>query len=282
VEGDNNFFPLIYGRIVERMREDVRLYDRLGIVFEFPGLEGAEKYEVPGWQEVRGKLEREIIEETYPVGVFYAVFNPHSISTSDQYALIPYCLLDKVVKKKQSMEPYRIGHLWSYYAAESFYDHFERDFMNRQISAHFYLRYGHFLFMARNGEQALDYIKKASRIAFDDPGVHSAAATILTNEGFLEEAREELEKSSLHGENPGVVHNNWGCLYHKKGDYDRAIEFFSKAIQSSPGNHTYYKNLGHALYSAGKNVEATRAFRRSLEIIKNQPDIDQFMKEHGL
>jgi hypothetical protein len=38
LEGDNNFFPVVYGRIVERMREDLILFDRHDIIYKLPYL----------------------------------------------------------------------------------------------------------------------------------------------------------------------------------------------------------------------------------------------------
>lgn len=198
------------------------------------------------------------------------------------YTLVPEGLLHRMVKKEAPSKTYIIKNAWKYYASESFYDHYEKDFMNRQVHAHFFLRQGHYLFMANQPTLGLKYFKRASQVGNRDAFVHSTIAGILTDQGFYDEARQELEKASSNYEDQSLEYNNWGVFYYKTGDYQEAIEQFRTAIQLKPKNFVYYKNLAFALDKSGKNEQAVKAFKESLIINSDQPEIKEFMEKYVL
>jgi tetratricopeptide (TPR) repeat protein len=263
VEADNNFFPLIYARLVERMREDVVIYDRLDLVFKTPYVGDQSRTFYGDWKGLRSLLEKEIIKKTRSKGVFFAVFDKGSISLPPSYELVPYCLLHRAVLMDGAGTPYRIPNLWSYYASESFYDPLEADFMSRQVKAHFFIRYGEYLFSSGNSEPARRYVMQASRVGYDDEGIHSMAATIFMKEGLFDLAREELDKASQSGAKPAIMHNNWGCYYFRQGDYESAITSFKRAIEADRSGRVYYMNLSLALKKAGREEEAEAALREA-------------------
>jgi Flp pilus assembly protein TadD len=163
-----------------------------------------------------------------------------------------------VVRKKDLLKPYRMTNLWRYYAEESFYGDFYRDFMTRQINGHFRLAYAKHLFASGKIEAGQRVVAEASEIAFDDYGVHLAASTILIDENLLDAARSELEKASLYRGNDAIINNDWGCYYFKRGDPDRAVEFFGKAIKIGGPRPVFEKNLKLALDKAGRKTEAAK------------------------
>ena len=263
VEADNNFFPLIYARLVERMREDVVVYDRFDLVFKTPYIGDRSRMFYGDWKGLRSILEEEIIKRTRTGGVFFAVFDKSSITMPPSYELIPYCLLHRAVRMDKSGTPHRIPNRWSYYSSESFYDALELDFMSRQVKGHFFLRYGEFLFSSGNTEAARRYVIEASRTGYDDEGIHSMAATLFMKEGLFELARDELERASKSGAKPAIMHNNWGCYYFRQGDYGAAIASFRRAIEADRSGRVYYLNLSLALRKAGREEEADAALREA-------------------
>jgi len=282
LDGDNNFFPVIYGRIAERMRKDVILFDRQDIMFRIPSLTESKGYFYGKWKDLRDKREKQILKKAVPDGVFYAILSPRAISMPDGYDLVPYCLLHRVVKKDISGKRYRIANEWKYYSSESLYDNLERDYLNRQTCAFFYFRYGQYFFMAGDPVNGLRYIQNASRIGYNDTGIHSAIGIFLTDQGFFKEARKELEKALIYNENLSVAHNNWGYYYYKTGFYNKAVDSFRKAVKLRPEDEICHKNLGYALFRSGRKNEAEVAFQKSLSINGDQPEILRFMEEHGL
>ncbi|MBW2064742.1 MAG: DUF2723 domain-containing protein [Deltaproteobacteria bacterium] len=281
LEGDNGFFPVAYARIAERMRPDLILFDRHNTIFKMPYLgEGKGRF-VGRWEEYVRILEKGIINRLSPVGIYYLTFMPAALSLPQGYQLVPAGILHRVAKKRDPGNPYRIRNLWKYYASESFYENFEKDFMTRQVQSHFHLRYGHYLFLAGQPNLGLRYLRNASRIGYDDSVVRTKVAGILADYGYFEEARLELEKV-LADKDEGTVNNSWGVYFYKKGEYEKAVERFSKAVSLKPREYSYLKNLGLALYKAGDRDRALKVFRRSLNINMNQPEILELIKEEGL
>jgi tetratricopeptide (TPR) repeat protein len=264
------------------MREDVRLYDRLDLIFKYPPLDKQKFQIVRNWEDYRRIIEGRIIEEKGSQNVFYAIYNPWAVKLPDKYQLLPYGIVNRVTKQEVTGKKYEMGSVWRYYATESFYDTFSRDFMNREVSGYYFFHLGEFFFMTGQDDLGLRSIETASRIGFDNPFIHTVMAIFLTNRGVFNKAREELEKSLIYDGDPGYVHYVWGYLYAKMGDYEQAIGAFKKAIELKPSKFAYYNNLAFSLYEAGKKDEAFLAFQESLAINGDQPEIREFIREHGL
>jgi hypothetical protein len=283
VDGDNSIFPVAYCRLVERMREDLVLYDRQAVIFKMPGLGTQENASQRPWEQDRRALEQEIIRHRPEASVFFAVFDPASVPAVRDLALVPHGMLHWFVKKERPADSWDMREaVWRSYSLESFFDQFERDYMTRQVCAYFHLKRGSHYMDAGYRSSGLAYVKRASRIAYDDSGVHSMAAILLIQHGLLEEAREELEKASKDLRRPGVSHNNWGVYYYQAGNLPKAIEAFKKATEHQSDNALYHKNLGVALLESGAREEAALCFRNSLKINPNQEDLVDFMREQGL
>jgi len=259
VDGDNHLFPLVYSRLVERMREDAAVYDRLNLLFKLIPALRISDLSSGDWVRLRAEKEATIIEHAHPRNVFYVVFDPGSILMPPSYKVAAYCLLHRVMKKEETERPYRVSNLWRCYATESFYEPFTRDFMNRQIHAHFRLRYGQFLFAGGDRKGGLQSVLEATKIGSDDSAVHLVAASMLMNEDLLDKAREEMDRaSSLFPRGSALLDNNWGCYFFRRKDYDAAIRYFRKAAEASPSTAMYHRNLALALKTAGRDMEAAQ------------------------
>jgi len=281
LDGDNNIFPAIYVRVVERMREDVTIFDRHNLFFKWP-LDDDTFHFYGTWEEFKSAVEKRIIKEEVPHGVYFAVFNPYSISIPNQYRLIPYGILRRVVRDRSVLDNEMVNRIWYYYSTESFSDDFERDYMNREVCVYFFFNRGKYLFSLGHPSLGLKNLKIASRIGYDDTAIHTNIAIFLTDRGFFKEARQELEKSLIYNEDLGGVHNSWGYYYHKIGDYSRAITSFRRAVKLRPERFGYYNNLAFSFYEAGKKEEALLVFQKSLAIKVDQPKLESFMKKKGL
>ena len=280
LDGDNNIFPVTYGRIVERVREDVTLYDRPSLLFKMP----MDRYEdclSEKGEEGRRCVEKSIVENTRN-SVFYAVFNPHAVSVPEPFKIHPLGILHKAIRDGERL-PENFGKgMWNLYVAESIYGNFYRDFMNRHLCAHFHFVLGKYFFAAGQPAIGLKEIKWASQIGYDDTRIHSDIALFLIDQGFTEEAHSELEKALIYYEDLSGVHSNWGHYYYRLGDFSKAIKSYRKAIELSPHTFDYLNNLGLALHQAGRNNEATVAFQRSLAINGDQPRVKRFLQENNL
>jgi Flp pilus assembly protein TadD len=281
LEGDNNFFPVLYCRLAERFREDLKLYDRENIAFKMPYAGKRGGYFHGDWESFRSLLEKEIVKQREPDGVFYAVFEPNTIRLPGKYQLVPHGLVYQVVEREKLKNPYKVENLWKYYASESFFDDFGRDYLNRQVCANFFYRFGEYLFMARDRRGGYKYMRRAASVGYDDSGIHVLVALGFADEGFFEEARDEIEKAAIYQKDAGVIQNAWGYYFYKKTDYDKAIVAFRKATEYSPRQAQYYKNLAMALYREGRVDEGNLSSRMSLKLDGDQPDLIEMMRQYG-
>ena len=276
LDGDNNIFPVMYSRIVEKMREDVTLYDRPNLFFKMPYVEECGDGSVIDSDALRKVVEKQIMKEAQH-GVYYAVFNPAGISVEDRHTLYPYGILYKVIEREAPSLEEPEQAVWPLYVTESLISNFRRDFMNREVAAYFYFALGKHLLTAGRSDDGLEAMAEASRVGCDHTTLHSDMAVFLTDHSFFEQARFELEKALIHYEDLGGVYNNWGYYHHKLGDYDEAVEWYRKAIDLHPAEQGYCNNLGLALFHAGRKGEADAAFQKSLELAPNQPELKRFL-----
>jgi len=276
LDGDNNIFPVSYGRIVERMRKDVTLYDRPNLFFKTPYIEKHANRLVSGTKNPGYAVENRIIEKA-PNGVYRCIFNPFAIRVPRGYAMHPYGILYKMAGDTAPRDTGR--RVWSRYVSLSLADDFRKDFMNRQVAAYFHVALGKYLFMAGRPENGLESMQLASEVGYDDTTIHSDIAVFLTDRGFYKQARLELNKAMIYYEDLSGVHNNWGYYYNSLGSYHEAARSYRKAIRLRPHNHGYYNNLGLTLHRAGDRDGAALAFRKSLSINPDQPEIEEFLKK---
>jgi tetratricopeptide (TPR) repeat protein len=265
VEGDNHFFPVTYGRIVERMREDVALYDRLNLVFKTPYVGKGDRIFHGTWGRLRSLLEKEIIAQNENRVILYAVFDPFALVVPEGEILVPYGLLHRVMKKEGPGAVYKLPGLWKYYSSETFYENFEKDFMTRQVTGHFFLRYGMYLYSTGEHQRGLRTMEDASQLGYDDAGILCEAAIFFSDQGLFDLAQDYLARAPVKRQNAPVIENNWGCFYYKKGDYEKAVEAFGKALKQSPESLAYRRNLALALSGAGRKEEAAQVMKQDLE-----------------
>jgi hypothetical protein len=283
VGGDNNVFPLIYGRMVERAREDVNVYDRYNLIFKWPvsRLKGSEIQKGEGWESIRTHMERQLIRDQAFRGVFLALFNPQSIEVPNGFRSYPYGVAFKVIRRGVKPHPDELKLLWRYYSAESFYKDIARDYMTRQVTAYYHFSLGRYLFKAGFRDKGIDAVKLASNMGYNDEILHSDIAVFFTKQGLFKEAESELEKALRYAEDQGMVYNNWGYYYNAVGDHEKSITSLTRATQLSPKNHIFYNNLGLALLDAERTDEAEEAFRKSTRLLPNQPRIKRLLNDFG-
>jgi tetratricopeptide (TPR) repeat protein len=282
VGADNNLFPITYARIIERMREDVTLYDTYNLFFRIPYVVDGEGTPVFDGKDddMMNILKKKIIKEKISRGVYFSSFNPYFVSMPDEYTLMPYGILSMVVNDQIDVDQRKRAQIWNYYATGSLEDSFVRDYMNREITADYHINKGQHLIMLGGIEPGLKRLKLASEIAFNDEVIHMRLSVLFSDFGFFDEAKLELEKSLIYCQDLASVYNSWGYYYSKRGDLGNAVDSIKKAVEIDPDNILYYNNLGFILLNAGQNDSAIEVFRNSLSIDSNQERIQEIVKEH--
>ena len=276
LDGDNNVFPVAYGRIVEDMGQGITLHDRHNVIFRWR-LNTYPFVFAGSWDELESTVLHKIIRSRVDQGVYFATINPFAISLPEAYHSLPYGILRRAVKKGSRLDSPK--DIWQYYATTSYDDPFFRDYMNREVTSHYFFRRGESLWHSGRINEAVGFLKLASRIGYNDTSIHSDLGVFYTDRGLFEDAGRELEIALDYHDNLSGVYNNWGYFYNKKGDKSNAIMSFEKAVRLAPENYAYHNNLGYLLFSADRKKEALSTFTTSLSIRKKQPEIEKFISE---
>ncbi|HJX35110.1 MAG TPA: tetratricopeptide repeat protein [Desulfatiglandales bacterium] len=284
VGADNNLFPITYARIIERMREDVTLYDTYNLIFRKPYTADSEE---PFILDEEGDdsmtvLSIKVIDENISRGVYFSLLNPRIVNMPDGYGLIPYGILSLVVNDQIEIDQKNRAQIWNYYDFESLEDTFFRDYMNREITANYHLNKGRHLLMLGGIEPGLKRLRLASQIGYNSTATHSYLSLLLSDFGFFDEAKVELEKSLIYSKNPAGIYTNWGYYYSKRGDLNNAVDSIKKALDIDPDNTLYYNYLGSILLEAGRKDEAIEVFQISLSIKNNQEGIKKILQENDI
>jgi radical SAM superfamily enzyme YgiQ (UPF0313 family)/tetratricopeptide (TPR) repeat protein/glycosyltransferase involved in cell wall biosynthesis len=122
------------------------------------------------------------------------------------------------------------------------------------------------------GRSYLEATKRAlaSEINASEKGLEEAyegIKGILINKGKFEEAIYALEKLLDSYPDYGLAHNDLGVLYYNKGDKEKALLHYEKAVSLNPGNPTFLKNLADFYYVELKRIdEATGLYEKILSV----------------
>lgn len=136
----------------------------------------------------------------------------------------------------------------------------------------------HALGMALNAKgkykEALQHYGNALELDPKYTEVHNAiGATYLEMEKWDEAIQEfNLVLKDYLYLTPFFVHNNIGWAYYKKGDLNKAVENYKKAITMNPDFGLAHYNLGIAYRDGKKTDLAVAAFRRTIALVPNLLD----------
>ncbi len=123
-------------------------------------------------------------------------------------------------------------------------------------------------------EQAIAIYRKALSLNPDDGRLHSGLGLALLRAGRLDEAIVEL-KSAVQIKPDSTAYCNLGMAVSFKGDSDKAMDCYKRAIRLDPGNAEAYYNLGNAFLAKGRLNEAILQYKKAIRL---RPD---YIKAHG-
>lgn len=104
---------------------------------------------------------------------------------------------------------------------------------------------------------------------------------IYMNAMKLDEAIRDFEKALEYVPTDWAAHNNLGCCYKYKGQFEKAIGYFEKAIECMEENKSLlpYSNMADCYEALGDFKKAIECYEKDLEMF---PDYTIFWKEIGL
>jgi tetratricopeptide (TPR) repeat protein len=122
------------------------------------------------------------------------------------------------------------------------------------------------LALTRQGKDALQALRMASRLSPNDAGVHNNLGNALGRLGHFEEAIASYRRALVLRADFAEAHNNLGHALLDLGQIDDAVASCRRALELEPGYAEAHDTLGNALLSLGRLDEAAASYRRALEI----------------
>lgn len=115
---------------------------------------------------------------------------------------------------------------------------------------------------------SLQNFQKALRLRPDFPDVQNDLGTLYALMERYDLAIEYFQKAvdNLLYKTPDIAYNNMGRVYYKTGDYQKAINYYLRAIKAFPNYATYHSNLGFAYEAVNRWDNAIEAYRESIRI----------------
>ncbi|MDO9044451.1 MAG: tetratricopeptide repeat protein [Methanobacteriaceae archaeon] len=131
-------------------------------------------------------------------------------------------------------------------------------------------------------EESYDYFSKILKNDPNNPLALAGKSFTLQKIGKYEEALQSIDNAlSLKYKVEikifslskllvnSLIFNMAGLIYIEERDYEKALEYFNKALESNKNFHTVWNNKGVALSRMGKMEESLKCFDKALVIVLN-------------
>jgi tetratricopeptide (TPR) repeat protein len=136
----------------------------------------------------------------------------------------------------------------------------------------FYVYLGQIQIERERFEEALKNLNKAISMVDEDADrklmskIYVNRGAALQKTGDFDDALESYSKAlQINQHNPNVFVYR-GYLYYKRDNYDQAISDFKQVLDLDPNNHYAQYNIGMAHFKKGNKLEACDAFHKACEL----------------
>ncbi len=138
-----------------------------------------------------------------------------------------------------------------------------------------YVNLGSAFYDKEDYQNALSVYRQALELQPHNPKIHCNLGFLYWGKGDTEEAIKSYELAIKYDTSYDIAYNNLGVIYlDDLGRVSRAVELFSKAIESNPSYALAYFNLARATSIMGDKVEAAKLYQSAQEINKVTQEID--------
>ena len=151
-------------------------------------------------------------------------------------------------------------------AAESMY---QRAIAAQSSYAAAYIALGNFLLSQGRAPDAVPAYERATMLAPDNPNALNNLGGAYLYMGNFEKAADAFARS-LALEPRRASYSNTGTVQYYLGHYREAAAMFRKAIEFAPADHRLWGNLADALYFDSQADEASKTYRRALELVDGE------------
>ena len=127
--------------------------------------------------------------------------------------------------------------------------------------------------------EAADYYRQALRLRPDYPEAHFYFAMMLTSQNKPDEALPHFQAVVGSGiEYESTAHTNMGLIYGRRGEGDKALTHFQRAVELDPDQSDARFNLGLSLLRHQRPEAALEQFEAALPLAEESGDRDLIRK----
>jgi len=264
--GDNEAFPLAYAVIAEKRRQDIKVHNDTGNIFD--GLYGEDFNRLSAVvQERRRQQVLSGIVSRSKTGIFFT--NGSSIARVQDLKSHPCGLLNRV-----GTGP--VENVWTGYRCRGIDDDtIAKDYWMRELASKYHYGLAGYYFLSGQKSRAREELLAAGRIAYDVEVVQNNIADRLIAYGFMEDGIEFFKRGlALNPSNPYIYFNLALALSGGK-KYDEAIVALKEALKLKPDFADAYNSLAICYYYTGRPNEAVLALKQALAIDPQHPQARQ-------
>jgi serine/threonine-protein kinase len=127
------------------------------------------------------------------------------------------------------------------------------------------------LYLQRKYDEALAIYRDALRLDPKTISAHQGLAEVLEAKGRVDEAIDICRRGIRVAPDDGWLHMKLGFLLPKKGRLEEALFEAKEAVRLAPDDSGYVHGLAVALRELGRFDEAQAAYRKSLDLNRNNP-----------
>ncbi|MEK6645832.1 MAG: tetratricopeptide repeat protein [Candidatus Firestonebacteria bacterium] len=251
--GDNATFILKYMQAVENIKPAQKICDDNGVIFK--NIYGDNIYDLPL------ALHNEVIESVQKNIALQDNSNVYFVFGGKLQSIVgisykQYGVLYRV--SQENLKRNKLNELNFSGINKIYYDHLEND-----IIAQYHYFFGE-SYIENNREKAILEFRKALEIGKNNSSIKSAVFDVASKKNFLNDLSEDLLDSKVSGDVQD--YNNQGNIFLGKGEYDKAIELYKKALNVHPKYAEAYNNLGLCYMNKGDFNLAIDSYYKSLSI----------------
>jgi len=138
-----------------------------------------------------------------------------------------------------------------------------------------YVNLGSAFYDKEDYQNALSVYRQALELQPHNPKIHCNLGFLYWGKGDTDEALKSYELAIKYDDAYDIAYNNLGVIYlDDLGRVNKAVELFTKAIESNPSYALAYFNLARATSIMGDKVEAAKLYQSAQEINKVTQEID--------
>jgi Flp pilus assembly protein TadD len=115
-------------------------------------------------------------------------------------------------------------------------------------------------------DDAEEYVKRAQRLAPEDPAIRTAVGILLFRRGLYARAEVELRPVCDGDSEHATAHYYRGEALNRLGRVDEALEVLARAIELEPDDVRPYHTLGRLYDRKNQPEDAARMYRRAREL----------------